>query len=1215
LGASQSSPQILLNRPDLRLAVEIRQTNPGLELAFRLRSTATCLLHWGLARRQPDAWQLPPHATWPPNSHPFDTQALRTPFTPTTDTHQHQIVLLLPPGLDATFLVFDLYRPDTKRWENNHGRDFYIPIPGLTTASPRSDPAQTLDAELANSDVTFRHNFTLDSGDQLAAAVLSTPSGHQIRLFTDAASPVFLHWGILKNGRPPWQLPPESIRPANTTVFDAVAVQTPFTQNHPLQHLAWDLPKTASPTAIAFVLYQPNGRRWLKHRAQDLVLPVAAPLPTSSANPLDPITDRIVAAETGPHGWTLMHRFQLAFDLIADAADHRETWATLFVWLRFSALRQLDWQRNYNTKPRELAHAQDRLTERLATAFRDHPAIRDLARDTLACLGRGGDGQRIRDEILQIMHRHHIKEIGGSWMEQWHQKLHNNTTPDDIVICEAYLAFLQANGDLRRYDETLLAGGVTRQRLATLERPINRDPEWHPHLKEGLLHDFGHYLGLLKSVHSGTDLSTAINAASHYVDPPTLDSLHWLVHNFQNPHVPLTDIVACITHRRRQIHHRLTHESNPAILKELIYLDLALEQTLRTTLERSLHPGVDNPLLSALIGLLIENLLCITTPDANPANPAPPSPTAELAQCQREWQRLPTANPIDPDSALHAKAALDRLRRTIESSIDSTYRLLQPRAQTLGQAFHTDAWVINLFSEEVVRGQAVFLLSLLIHHLDPILRRHAALGDWQVVSPSHAVGEIQVCDSLRSVQGQRFNRPTILLANKVHGDEEPPDGVRAVITPSSVDLVSHIAVRARNASLLFATCYDRTLFESLQALRGQVVEFKPGPTGDLLWTESTLQPCPPRPLAQALSPVHQPPPNPALTALTRTDFTRNRVGGKSWHIHHLATLLPDWIQTPNSVALPFGTLDAVLADPANAPVAARYRQLTAAVLAPLDLSDLSDPSDASEPSPLSPASSHLAQIRACLLAIELPTALCASLQTALLKADLASWANHLFIPTASTPILSPDGPGAAAARCIKQVWASKWNDRAFFSRQARGFPHDAVHMAVLIQPIIDAEFAFVIHTVNPFSGNPAELYAEIVLGLGETLVGNYPGRALSFTCPKSGGPPKILSYPAKSTGLFGGSLIFRSDSNAEDLADYAGAGLYDSVTLEPPREQTLDYTACRLVWDTAFRDNLLRQITQIGILLEQTLGAPQDIEGAFAQNRFHLLQTRTQVGL
>ena len=29
-----------------------------------------------------------------------------------------------------------------------------------------------------------------------------------------------------------------------------------------------------------------------------------------------------------------------------------------------------------------------------------------------------------------------IPEKKGLWMEEWHQKLHNNTTPDDVPICE-----------------------------------------------------------------------------------------------------------------------------------------------------------------------------------------------------------------------------------------------------------------------------------------------------------------------------------------------------------------------------------------------------------------------------------------------------------------------------------------------------------------------------------------------------------------------------------------------------------------------------------------------------------------------------------------------------------------------------------------------------------------------------------------------------------
>ena len=35
------------------------------------------------------------------------------------------------------------------------------------------------------------------------------------------------------------------------------------------------------------------------------------------------------------------------------------------------------------------------------------------------------------------------------FLEQWHQKLHQNTTPEDVTICEAYLAYLHS-GELER---------------------------------------------------------------------------------------------------------------------------------------------------------------------------------------------------------------------------------------------------------------------------------------------------------------------------------------------------------------------------------------------------------------------------------------------------------------------------------------------------------------------------------------------------------------------------------------------------------------------------------------------------------------------------------------------------------------------------------------------------------------------------------------------
>ncbi|KAJ6954738.1 hypothetical protein NC652_006245 [Populus alba x Populus x berolinensis] len=102
-------------------------------------------------------------------------------------------------------------------------------------------------------------------------------------------------------------------------------------------------------------------------------------------------------------------------------------------------------------------------------------------------------------------------------------------------------------------------------------------------------------------------------------------------------------------------------------------------------------------------------------------------------------------------------------------------------------------------------------------------------------------------------------------------------------------------------------------------------------------------------------------------------------------------------------------------------------------------------------------------------------------------------------------------------------------------------------MAVLIQEVICGDYAFVIQTKNPLSGIPVRYMQRIVKGLGETLVRAYPGRAMSFFAKKCNFKfPIVTGYPSKTIGLYSKpSMIFRSDSNGEDLEGYAGAWLYD----------------------------------------------------------------------
>jgi alpha-glucan, water dikinase len=1008
---------------------------------------------------------------------------------------------------------------------------------------------------------------TTRGGPNLVAQVSRQETGVEVILQTTAASRFLLHWGVRRQKQTGWTLPPPTAWPPGTVAFDQSAVQTPFSKENGPANLVIRLSPASDYAALEFVLFFPEENRWDNNHGRNyqvlLAEPSAPPAAALSGAGLPAgLAEEIVRAETTHHSWTLMHRFNLCHDLLDRVRGNLDGLALVYVYLRFSAIRQLTWQRNYNTKPRELAHAQDRLTQKLSEVYRSEPGSRPLARLTLATVGRGGEGQRIRDEILNIMHRHHVKEVSGHFLEEWHQKLHNNTTPDDLVICEAYLAFLRSHGSLDSFYQTLEAGGVTRQRLQSFERPIRSQPDFVPHLKDGLLHDFQNFLRILKASHSGTDLETAIQAARGQVDGGLLGLLNYLWEHRNDQGDRVLDLVRQLTDARRRLANLFSRGGS---LRELVYLDLALEQLLRAAVERNIHLQLSGDQLADLISWVLEN---VTLSYEEP----------ELAACSRHWQRLQSLPRFSAAWSVHAKSVVDRVARALSGWIDRFYQLLQPKAEFLGQGFQAEPWTITLFSEEVVRGSSLgFVLSILLRHLDPLLRQAAHIGNWQIISRGRGAGQVEVVEALLSIQGKRFETPRVVVADKVTGEEEIPEGVTAVIAPDVVDIVSHVAVRARNANVLFASCHDPALLQHLKSLRGRHVQLEVSPAGDVVAAETA-------PTASAATPKG-PAPRWSVAARAFTtyavplaDFNATLVGGKACHQAQLRGRLPDWIRLPASAALPFGVPEKVLSLEPNREVAKRCAELVRQTT-----------SGSTEP---------LAALREAVLSLAAPEELKGALREAMTVAGLA-W---------------PDD-WETAWRRIKQVWASKWNERAFLSRQRVGLPHQDLFMAVLIQQVVPADYAFVLHTVNPSSGNRDELFGEVVLGLGETLVGNYPGRALSFVYHKTTGAQTLLSLPSKSVGLYGDGLIFRSDSNGEDLAGYAGAGLYDSVLLQPPRQVALDYAQQPLLWDEPFRQNLIATLARIGLEVERACGSPQDLEGAVAGGSYYVVQTRPQVGL
>lgn len=1152
----------ITTKSGVELKVEKRIGENAIEVALWMEKSGDCVLHWGVRRHPGAPWQMPPQSTWPEGSRPFEG-AVQTPFVRENGTGRVRLRVDRP----ANFSIIDfvLFFPDQSRWDNNDGQNYHILLPKREKSAP--SPLEMLQKETDPEKVVYKRPYTLETGDQLAVAVVNDEKACRVSLAADTAERPILHWGVARRHRHEWFLPPTTMRPPGTSVFQGKAAETPFSRQGDYWRFSLEL-KEDLPLGIPFVLKLADSDQWLKDAGKNFYVPLAPPPDYGAELGVhDALAQEIIEKEMSRNSWTLMHRFNLCYDLLDRvAAGDADGLALIFVWLRFSALRQLDWQRNYNTKPRELGHAQDRLTLKLADRYRREERDREWIRLIMTTLGRGSDAQRVRDEVLNIMHRRHIKEVSGHFMEEWHQKLHNNTTPDDIVLCEAFLAFLRSDGNLDVFYNTLNEGGVTKQRLESYERPIKSDPDFIPHLKDALIHDFEHFLRILKEVHSGADLETAVNACRRLFDQETHDRMDFLLAHRDGRQTSVEEIAEKIAEARGRL--KDGRESNGEATRDLLFLDLALEDFLRVSVERNLHLDLGEDELLRWVSPILKNLILSHRED-------------ELTICLRHWEGLEKAPHREREWSMQAQAVVDRLQRNMGAFIDRYYRMLQPKAEVLGRAFGAEPWTVRLFSEEVVRGRAPFSLSALIRRLAPLLREGAGLGDWQVISRSLAQGEIRSVSTLRAIQEQRFERAAVIVAEKVGGDEEIPEGVTAVITPDAVDIVSHLAIRARNAGLLFAVCYDADQIERLKAMEGRAVRLSVSPGGDVLAEETTLARGEPSERRRRMSaPLSRP--RFSAYALRLAEFNEESLGGKSNNLKRLKGRLPEWINLPSSAAAPFRVFERVLSMPENREVADQYERLTQEI----------DRKEAKE------RSAGLQKIREVVLGLKAPDELIDALRTAMETEGLV-W------PKRWEDVWMP----------VKRVWASKWNERAYLSRLANGIRHEDLFMAVLIQQVVEAEYSFVIHTVHPFTGNRDELYAEAVVGLGETLVGNYPGKALSFSAAKGKGETRLLSFPSKSVGLFGSGLIFRSDSNGEDLAEYAGAGLYDSFMLRPAEKRLLDYSQEKLIRDEGFRERLLAAVSRIGETVEEIMGFPQDIEGAYSNDRFYVVQTRPQVGL
>lgn len=357
---------------------------------------------------------------------------------------------------------------------------------------------------------------------------------------------------------------------------------------------------------------------------------------------------------------------------------------------------------------------------------------------------------------------------------------------------------------MSEYWRVLTEAGITKERLASYDRNITWEPSYIP----ASIPCFENYLHILKKMHSSDDIFILLDEARGHCGGDT----HRLMDDVKgnvNDHDTLRQMDRVLVLRKNVVHNHYDR-NNTHKLKDIIFMDLCMESYTRQLTERIMHIdiGFEQYVREAVI--IMENLVLSYGHQ-----------WTELKYCkddlkvlvQNEIAKMP-AGRLTEDAARKMKSVIDRMKGALAEVNTVIDRIMQGKGELLGSAFRVDEYAMKLFAEEVLRGTLFFSLSMIIKKIDPLVRKSAHLGDWLIVSPGRSHGSrgfVERVHKLEDVMLKKYDQRTVLLVDKVTGEEEVPDNVQAIIMLNSSDypdVLAHVSVRARNLKVLLAVLFN-----------------------------------------------------------------------------------------------------------------------------------------------------------------------------------------------------------------------------------------------------------------------------------------------------------------------------------------------------------------------------------------------------------------------
>tara|TARA_Y100000310_G_scaffold345831_1_gene470794 strand:+ start:16832 stop:17770 length:939 start_codon:yes stop_codon:yes gene_type:complete len=162
---------------------------------------------------------------------------------------------------------------------------------------------------------------------------------------------------------------------------------------------------------------------------------------------------------------------------------------------------------------------------------------------------------------------------------------------------------------------------------------------------------------------------------------------------------------------------------------------------------------------------------------------------------------------------------------------------------------------------------------------------------------------------------------------------------------------------------------------------------------------------------------------------------------------------------------------------------------------------------------------------------------------------------------------------------VVKCFSSLFTSRAMYYREKNNFKHEDVHLAVVVQKMVNSDKAGVMFTVNPVTNNEKEKIIEGAFGLGELVVSGQITPD-SYIVDKDTLKAKDINIGSKSKGMFRGPDGKNFEKETEN-----------------PESQVLN-------------DAEIEELSKLGLQLEKHYNFPQDIEWAIEDGKIYIVQSR-----